>query len=192
MTRLSRFFTAITLTLLIAACSQQPAKTTQQQSAEPIPQQWSITAKLGIRTADDSGSVILKWQQDFQHYQIQISGPLGQRNAKINGNHQAIMIERPNHPTMYSSDPETLLLDTFQWPLPLKHLSYWVRGLPSPHLAQAQYQYATTGALERLTQSGWELQYDRYRQTQQWLMPGRVKASRGDLRLTLVIRQWQF
>lgn len=189
--RLPAILVAIAL-LLLTACSQQLAKPDQQQSQKPIPEQWSISAKLGIRTADDSGSLTVKWQQDSREYLIQVSGPLGQGNGKISGNDQYITIERPNQPTIYSADPQQLLKDTFQWELPIQHLSYWVRGLPSPRLDDAQYHYSNTGVLERLTQSGWELAYDRYRLADDWLMPGRVKATHDELRLTLIIRQWQF
>jgi outer membrane lipoprotein LolB len=190
-TRLYRFFTVAALAFL-TACSQQLAQSTQTQSPTPIPGEWSITAKLGIRTKNNSGSLTVQWHQNGNQYTIRVSGPLGQGNGKISGNPQAILIERPNHPTIYSTDPEQLLQDTFQWALPVQHMGYWVRGLPSPLLDKAEYEHMDTGVLKRMEQSGWQLQYDRYRQTDAWLMPGRIKAKRDDLHLTLIIRQWRF
>lgn len=188
--------------LFISACSQQPTiNPPQQQAQQAIPDHWNITAKLGIRTQDDSGSLTLQWAQKGQHYTIQASGPLGQGRATIIGQQQQIMISRPNQATTYSNYPEQLLEDTLGWQFPIQQLGYWVRGLPYPEnnaltlqtsaSNTAEYQWSPTGTLTSLRQSGWLLEYDRYQQTDAWLLPKRVKAKKDNITLTLIIKQWQ-
>ncbi|ODS22946.1 outer membrane lipoprotein LolB [Candidatus Endobugula sertula] len=191
MTKLRYFL--FMLLILLSACSQYPRiNDTQQQFPQAIPSHWTMTAKLGIRTANNSGSATLNWQQQQDRYQIRLSGPLGQGAGKISGDNTYITIERANKPPLFSTKPEQLIQETFNWELPLQHLSYWVRGLPSPYSNQAEQDYANTGTLLQLRQSGWTLHYDRYHSIGRWLMPGRIKAQKETIKLTLVIKRWRF
>jgi outer membrane lipoprotein LolB len=180
--------------LFISACSPQATRPTPVtlQTDTAIPDVWNITAKLGIRNGDDSGSVTLYWQQQQNHYQIRIAGPLGQGNGLLSGNEDTIVIERPSKKTLYSNNPAQLIKDTFGWDLPVQDLNYWVRGLPSPFLDAAEQDYNASGVLSGLNQSDWSLRYTRYRTTDLWLMPQRIRAEKGELMLTLVIKTWEF
>lgn len=180
--------------LFISACSQQATRPTPVtlQTGTAIPDVWNITAKLGIRNGDDSGSVTLYWQQQQNQYQIRIAGPLGQGNGLLSGNEDTIVIERPSKKTLYSNKPAQLIKDTFGWDLPVQDLNYWVRGLSSPFLEAAEQNYNASGVLSGLNQSDWSLRYTRYRTTDSWLMPQRIHAEKGELMLTLVIKTWEF
>jgi len=46
------------------------------------------------------------------------------------------------------------------------------------------------GTLETLTQNGWTLQYDRYGTALNTLLPQKIKISKGDLKVTLIIKEW--
>jgi len=187
--------------LAISACSTQPNTHTAQQTQQPIPDHWNITAKLGIRTQDDSGSLTLRWTQKGEHYHIQASGPLGQGRVAITGQKHQIMMKRPNQPASYSSHPEQLLEDTLGWQFPIQQLGYWVRGLPYPennrhqnntvHNDETEYHWDTSGTLTALVQSGWHLEYDRYQLIDNWLLPKKIKARKENVVLTLIIKQWQ-
>ncbi|MFT5117701.1 MAG: outer membrane lipoprotein LolB [Kiritimatiellia bacterium] len=180
--------------LFISACSPQATRPTllPLQTNAVIPDVWNITAKLGIRNGDDSGSVTLYWQQQQNQYQIRIAGPLGQGNGLLSGDEENIVIERPNKQTLYSNNPAQLIKDTFGWDLPIQDLNYWVRGLASPLLDAAEQDYSASGVLSELNQSDWSLRYTRYRTTDLWLMPQRIRAEKGELMLTLVIKTWEF
>lgn len=179
--------------LLLSACSQQITTPPPiQKNAAPIPNTWTITAKLGVRTENDSGSVTLLWQQQGPQYRIRISGPLGQGNGLLSGDDQHIVIERPNQDTLFSNNPSQLIEETFGWELPLQHLQYWIRGLNTPLLETTRQDHESSGALSNLHQDGWHLQYARYKPSGKWLMPGRIRAEKEGLVLTLIIKQWNF
>jgi outer membrane lipoprotein LolB len=180
--------------LLLSACSQQPTKTPNhiKQSIVAIPEDWNITAKLGVRSSDDSGSVTLQWQQRQANYHIRISGPLGQGSGVLSGNPEFITITQANKDPIYSTDPTDLIANAFGWAFPLDHLNYWVRGIASPLLAAGESTLNPSGTLATLTQSDWSLDYSRYKPSGPWLMPHRIRASNNDVVLTLVIRQWAF
>ena len=182
---------------LLSACSQQPRvpldqhQLSQQQATQAIPDVWRITAKLGIRTTNDSGSLTINWQQQADRYYIQFSGPLGQGSGTLTGSPNGIIIEQANKPVISSNEAEQLIQESFGWALPVDHLNYWVRGLPSPLLAITQASYLPSGVLDTLNQSNWVLEYQRYSQVEQWLLPSKIRATNGNTRLTLIIKHWQ-
>ena len=183
--------------LLLASCSKNPVKVSRVDSlpltasAATLPHTWLIKAKLGIRTANDSGSVTLDWRQTGTHYVIKVRGPLGQGKARISGNASYIVIEQPGKQPLYSNNPSSLIEETFGWSLPIHDFTFWVRGLANPDKLIQSVDYATSGALNSLEQSGWTLHYSRYQPVNQWLLPGRVRAKQDKSQLTLIIREWQ-
>ncbi|MGH1485338.1 MAG: lipoprotein insertase outer membrane protein LolB [Cellvibrionaceae bacterium] len=179
--------------LLLASCSRNPIVDTPPlvTSLETLPQTWLIKAKLGIRTAEDSGSVTLDWQQTDTNYVIKVQGPLGQGNATISGNESHIVIEQPGKQTLYSNNANSLIRDTFGWSLPIHDFKFWVRGIANPDNPIQSADYNPTGVLNSLQQSKWTLQYSRYKPVSQWLLPGRIKAKQDNSQLTLIIREWQ-
>jgi len=186
-----------TLLFLTSACSQQPAKSVATepsltQSPKPIPSTWNIKAKLGIRSTSNSGSVNLHWQQQGDQYRLRITGPLGQGGGIITGNNKQILIKRSGKPPLSSDSPEKLIRQTFGWDFPLRDLSYWIRGLPSPFRPNTQLEYKTNGSLTSLKQAVWSIGYERYTLVDQWLMPTLVRTEKDGVTLKLIIKQWQF
>ncbi len=194
----------LAISLLLSACSPAPTKPVTSPANSPtlgeLPEIWNIKAKLGIRSHDDSASVTLNWQQIHDNYHIRITGPLGQGSGQLEGNENHIRITRGNKTPLYSNQPSQLIEDSFGWQLPLAHLPYWVRGLPSPKLDSQEQSYSpldpkvasSPSVLSRMVQSGWQVEYSRFKPVDRWLMPHRIRATQGDVRLTLVVRSWEF
>lgn len=201
---LRRFFvlTASLFILLIAsACStQQYSHPVTGTLNAPIPDAWALHAKLGIRNGEDSGSVTLHWQQQQDAYRIRVSGPFGQGNAVLTGNNEYITIERPGKAPIFSSDPETLIQDTFGWSLPINQLRYWVVGLRAPTSQASKSllfdeQYNETGLLTQRQQHGWVLRYSRYKpivSLDNQLLAHKVRMHQETATLTLIIKEWDF
>jgi outer membrane lipoprotein LolB len=191
-----RFILFIPVLLLLQACSQTtpiPAPSLSSGNkaiAAAPPEQWTIKAKLGIRTADDNGSLTLHWQQQDANYKIQLQGSLGQGNATIYGDHHYIVIEQPGKMPLYSNDATSLIKDTFGWALPINDFIFWIRGIANPEQPVESLQYNAAGTLASLQQSQWTLNYSRYKTVDQWQLPGRIRAQQDDAQLTLIIREW--
>ncbi len=188
-----RSFLLCLLALLLINCSQTPSVDypPPSLSTAPPPAQWSIKAKLGIRTAEDSGSVTLDWQQTDSDFSIKIQGPLGQGNATISGNEAYVLIEQPGKPPLQSTDAATLIKETFGWSLPIDNFKFWVRGIANPESPIHSVNYGPTGTLSTLEQSQWVLDYSRYKIIERWQLPGRIRAKQAETQLTLIIREWQ-
>ena len=87
---MQRCFICLLLLLTISGCAHRgsftppPDLVAHQQQLQRITH-WELNGKLGIRTPDESGSASLKWAQQLADYQINLSGPLGQKRMIITG-----------------------------------------------------------------------------------------------------------
>ena len=186
--------------LVITGCAHRGSLTPPQDVLEHQRQlqqvnDWQLTGKLGIRTSDDSGSASLKWAQQTAHYQINLSGPLGQKRMIITGEPGNVRLEQTGEPVQQAKTAEALIKKSVGWTLPVTQLAYWVRGVPAPKLRITHLHQNTNGLLDQLHQGGWVITYSNYHDHQYngltLPLPGKITAEYKDVRLILAIRDWQ-
>ncbi len=167
----------------------------QQQAQLRSIYNWQIDGKLGVRSPYESGSASLKWQQFPRAYNIHISGPLGHKRMHVQGEEGKVSLHRGGQPSISADNAEELLLQATGWGLPVSQLSYWVRGLPAPGAQVDKLEIGDNGLVSHLQQQGWDITYLAYTSQayldSQLLLPSRIQAVNNELRLTLVIRDWQ-
>lgn len=156
---------------------------------------WTLTGKLGIRTPEDSGSASLKWAQKIANYQINLSGPLGQKSMIITGTPDKVRLEQTGEPAQEAKTAEALIKKSVGWTLPVAQLAYWVRGVPAPKLRITHLQQNQNGLIDQLIQGDWNITYSNYRDQDfngtTLPLPGKITAEYKDVRLILVIRDWK-
>lgn len=184
----------------IAGCAHRGSLTPPQDVIEHQRQlqaveHWQLNGKLGIRTADDNGSATVKWVQQNADYQINLSGPLGQKRMIITGTPGNVRLEQSGEPAQEAKTAEALIKKSVGWTLPVAQLAYWVRGVPAPKMRITHLEQNANGLLDRLHQGDWIITYSNYRdQTYQGLtlpLPGKITAEYRDVRLILAVREWQ-
>jgi outer membrane lipoprotein LolB len=151
---------------------------------------WQISGKVGIRAPQDSGSGTLFWLQRQDYYDIRLSGPLGRGAARLTGRPGAILLEVANQGRYQAATPEQLMQEQLGLNLPVSHLLWWIRGLPSPD-SKSRLNLDADSRLAQLSQDGWQVEYLRYVEQNGFWLPERIKLSGFDLQVTLVIKDWQ-
>lgn len=151
---------------------------------------WQINGKVGIRAPKDSGSGTLFWLQRQDYYDIRLSGPLGRGAARLTGRPGEILLEVANQGRYQAASPEQLLQDQLGLNLPVSHLLWWIRGLPSPD-SKSRLNLDGQSHLAQLSQDGWYVEYLSYAEQNGFWLPERIKLSGFDLQVTLVIKDWQ-
>lgn len=198
MMQLRLFF--IASLLFFSGCAHQgsltpPPDVLEHQRQVQAINEWQLTGKLGIRTTNESGSASLKWAQQIANYQINLSGPLGQKRMIITGSPDKVRLEQTGEPIQEARTAEALIKKSVGWNLPVAQLAYWVRGLPAPRLRITQLEQNESGLIAQLIQGDWSISYSNYRdQTFNGAvlpLPGKITATYKDVRLVLVIRDWQ-
>lgn len=199
MTGRAFFVPALALLLLLTGCASQPLLTSgswneRQAQLEQI-NDWRLTGKLGVRIPGDNGSATLRWRQASHDYTIDLSGPLGSGRLLIEGQPGNVTLHQGGEPPLTARTAEELIFLSTNWTIPVTHLTWWVRALPAPRQKVTHWETNDQGHITTLEQAGWRLHYSQYQAVANpagnLMMPGRIIAEYGDIRLTLIIRDWQ-
>ncbi len=70
-------------------------------------------------------------------------------------------------------------------------MRHWIKGMPAATPPYGEMVVGPDGRLQRLEQSGWTLTYSDYRRHDEWILPGKIRGTNGDVGFTLVIGRWQ-
>lgn len=195
-----RYFIGLIIVLL-AGCSTAPKspdlseKQKQALWERNLPRleavdNWFLSGRLGLRTPQRSGSMSIEWQQQKPDFKIYLDGPFGQSIAEITGNKYQVSAKMPDGQEVYGATPESLMLQLTGWDFPISSLKYWVKGIPAPG-EKAQIQLDDQGYAQKLQQYGWKVEYLRLSEYKGVQVPTRLRASSGDIQLTLVVSDWK-
>lgn len=182
---------------LITGCSTMapttaPMKTSWENRTKNLSnlQNWSLNGKIGIQSAQDSGSATIDWAQRGQSFAISLYGPLGSNGLKLNGQPGAVNMTTSDGKHASATSPEQLLRQQWGWNLPVSNLKYWVIGLPVPGM-EASKQFDQYHRLTSMTQQNWMIQYLGYTNVGGIELPNRINVTSNALRAKLVIYDWQ-
>ncbi|SDU20841.1 lipoprotein insertase outer membrane protein LolB [Halopseudomonas salegens] len=199
--RLTRLLLLLLATLTVTACSNLHQRESldiggdaqawrAHKASLTSLDNWILHGKIGLRAPEESGSGTLFWLQQQDYYDIRLSGPLGRRATRIQGDRDGVTLEMAGQPTRQAADAEQLLAQSIGWRLPVDNLLWWVRGLPAPD-RPSQLQLDTDSRLARLQQDGWTVEYSRYQPVGERQLPQRLQISGYDLLITLVVTNWE-
>jgi len=156
---------------------------------------WTLQGRLNIRQASNSDTVSINWQQMEQDFEINLSGALGIGATMISGNQNSIRLQQGNENPIEATNLGELSRDYLGYEFPAEALHYWVRGIPSPD-SPAAMEFNENQLLASLIQrdaqgNNWQLEYDRYQESDGLSLPGRIRMSHPDYLLTFIIQSWQ-
>lgn len=154
---------------------------------------WELQGKVAVRHEEGTDSAIIRdWTQTGDQFRIEMSSAfMGMGTVRLEGSPNFLVITDSDGEQYSSPDPEGLIEQTLGWTLPVEALYYWVRGLPVPDQDHELF-FDPEGRVAYLRQHGWELNFDEH-QTLDELpqVPRSLTATRGDLRLRLVLTSWR-
>jgi len=162
---------------------------TARQPALSELQAWNISGRLGIQTQREGWHISFRWQQDDGLYHIVLSDPLGQASAELQGRARSVTLLMADGHSVTAPDPDQLLAKNLGWPVPIKGLHYWVRGLPMPGVKE-QHGLDQEGRLKWLKQSGWDISFRRYGDFVGQDLPTKIFLDNDRLKVRLVIDGW--
>ena len=174
--------------LALSACSTTPTEpngswlSPDQQLANGNIEQWKIGGKINLRTKQDSNTGYLNWRQCHDQFEIRLTGPLGQGAAKLYGNKDQVTLKTKDH-TQTATSPEELIAQQ-GWQLPVSQLTYWVRGIPSPHF---KTNNKTSNGFEQM---GWLVKFSQWQNIHNHRLPKKATATHPELKVTLLLKNW--
>ncbi len=151
---------------------------------------WQAQGRLAIRADDESWNASLNWRQTGEHYEIQVSAPLGQGAARLVSDGVRVTMELPDEPAVIADDVELLLQQRLGWYVPVNGLRYWLTGRPDPRYV-SQFELDGASRLSRLQQGGWSIVYQRYAAVDGLELPVKIELLNPRLRVRMVIDDWR-
>ncbi len=184
-------FLVLPVLLLLSGClsvanrqnsSQSEAQRTSYLAAHD---DWAFSGRLAFAHAGKGGSARIRWRQNGDTSDVQISGPLAMGSAHLRFNAiQAQVLDAAGQPVK-TGTPEALLAELLQVPAPLPALPQGLRAF-WPDMPERDAA-ASAGTL-RIAE--WSWRYADWR-NEPVRLPGQIEIERGQTRLRLVIDQWQ-
>jgi len=153
-------------------------------------QAWHLNGKVGIQTANDSGSASLDWIQQSSRYHFSLLGPLGSGGFQLSGQPGRVTLVTSDGKQYTAANPEQLLAQRTGFHLPVSYLYYWIRGLPAPN-APSQNQWDTYNRLTSLVQDGWRVQFLSYVNTGGIDLPEKLTITSTSLKVKMIVYEWK-
>lgn len=190
----------VTTTIMLFGCSTVPKPKREPKEIAQLFEKrklaveninnWNINARAGFTTADDSGSVSMFWRQKDAAYHISLIAPLGQGRIDLTGENENVVLTTSKGKTLYGESAEELILRATGFIVPITLLKYWIKGLPGPE-TQAKLEYNNDGTIASMRQAEWNIEYLNYEKQKQNYLPQKLKATNRDIKIKIVIKEWQ-
>jgi len=166
------------------------------EMAPPAPDGFVLRGKLAVVEGEQSVSARFIWRQTGDTFAIDLWGPFGQGQMRLEGDHDELVLRDAAGAVLTRGSHEAVMQAQLGWSLPLAVLPDWVQGRPYPGLPSADRATDAEGRLASFRQLDWTVALGRYRSGEKSSagrdMPHQVNARRGIYRVRLAISEWQF
>lgn len=190
--------TLLVVVITLSACASQntrtPAPLNWSQHSAKLQQleNWTASGKMALRTAQQSESATLQWQQQAHNTQLNLSGPMGLNATTVDSDGQIMSVRRGEEHNEFDVSTPDAILRNVGWDLPLRALPYWLKGMPSPaYPVQTHVLDSERDLLRTLQQDDWTIDYQAYKEFQGLSLPTRLQIQRGGTAVKIIIRDWQ-
>ena len=162
---------------------------------EGLAADFRLRGKIGVR--DDTGngtafSASFDWVQAGSAYAIELWGPFGQGRTRLDGDDSTLTVTDGRGAVLAGESPQALMREHLGWSAPVNVLQHWIRGRPAPGHRANVLDLDADGRAKRFEQLGWTVELSRWRDSVAGPVPGRVRATRQDRRITIVCKEWLF
>lgn len=173
--------------LVIAGCSsvitydKKPGGLLNQQNSEI--QQWRMQGRLLIKS-DEVMTANVQWRHDGKKDMLKLSGILGLGATLIELNEDEIILHNAQGERQASQDIDAFIARQIGFVVPITALRMWVLGV---YLQEVPVQLFENGFL----QLGWRVVVKEYMDTPFGVLPRKIKVTKDNMTLKLIIDQWE-
>lgn len=151
---------------------------------------WHMNGRIAIVTEKGNWDANVHWQQHVSTYELIFKAPLGQSTMSLEGRANRVVMHTSEGETFVESNPDRLIAKTMDIVIPVTGLQFWIRGIPAPQPAPAQYLLNETGYLYSLQQDGWTISYKRYTDIANLKLPDKIFLENGRFKVKIAVSQW--
>ena len=151
---------------------------------------WSMVGRLAVSDSKDGGSGHFSWKEISGGSQMDFHGALGRGAWRLEADGQGAELKLADGTIHHADSIDQLVRIQVGWEIPVDKLSWWVRGLVAPGEYQ-QRLLDEKGNMDELLQSGWTIEYGRYRVFDGVSLPVKLVARQADWKVKLAISDWK-
>jgi len=163
---------------VLGACASLP------EAGRPLPGGFDLSGRVAVRHGKDAASGKIFWRHSDDSDELLITSALGQGIARISRERDQFRLVTGDRKEYRADNAEDLTEQALGWRLPLAGLSDWVQARASPGRPAEMRGDAEQGM--ELRQDGWRVAYEEFRGGR----PYRMRLTREDLQIILVVDQW--
>ena len=173
-----RFALCLAAATAIGACAALP------EPGQAPPGGFELSGRAAINSARNSGSVRFFWRHSNDADEMLVTSPVGQGIARITRQGDRFRLVTGDRQEYAAADAESLTDQALGWRLPLSGLPDWVQARANPDRPSTVTGQVGEGL--EIRQDGWRVAYDEFRGGR----PFRMRLSREDLEIRMVVDQW--
>jgi outer membrane lipoprotein LolB len=166
--------------LALTACAGLP-----KPAAAPGQGGFELQGRVAVRYGSDGASGNVAWRHTHDSDELLITSFIGQGIARIRraGSEVQLLADGKEH---RAPDAETLTERVLGWRLPLGGLPDWVQGRPAPGSDAAEVRRDASNRVVAFVQDEWKVEYQDFEGPR----PSRLRLSRPNLEIRLIVDQW--
>lgn len=145
--------------------------------------QWSLSGRVALSAGNDSWTASVEWWRFDDEENIRIAGPLGQGAVFIHIADDYVDVDRGQGAVRYFDRSDEFVTEQLGFYVPLRSLRYWVVGLVDPEMSSEEI-------INGFEQGAWRVLYRQMQNTEYGSLPYKMDVSSQDVRLKLIIDQW--
>jgi len=151
---------------------------------------WALDGRLAISDGKEGGSGSFSWAQDDRMTRISFRGTLGKGAWQLRSDASGARLELASGEVHYAPSIAELVRKQVGWKVPVNALSWWIKGLADPKDWETR-TLDEEGRLRSLRQFGWEVDFANYGEPDNFWLPAKLVARRGDYSVKMVVRNWR-
>ena len=152
---------------------------------------FELKGRVAVAAGAQGFNARLRWAQDGERAQVALEGPLGAGAVHIDAAGSDLDIVTASGARLTSDAARAELSARLGFEPPLASLRYWILGVPDPATPADETLDAAHQHLTRLEQDGWRIDYDSYVAVGSEWLPARLTLERSDVRVKLLVDDWQ-
>lgn len=118
-------------------------------------QNFKITGKIGVRTPQQNGSAFYGWNQQGDHFAIDLTGAMGIGQTSIRGVTGHVTLTSSKTGTIEAETPEELLYKATNWEAPITYLVSWINAQPAQ--PNAAIHLDDQNRINAINEGGWSV-----------------------------------
>jgi len=185
--------------LWLVACVTQPSALTEPDAAQQAAllrgmSAFTLEGRVAVRAGDEGWQASVRWRQRDDISEVRLAGPFGAGALQLRFDGQTLSLTTSRGQTLSGDEATATLRQQLGFDPPIAELRHWLLADAAP-VDAAQIETGPNGRPATLQQQQWQIAFEDYRaqplQRSAVQMPRRLIATRGDVRLRLVVDRWK-